>query len=122
MNGGGGYAGAGAGAGAGPNVVAMGGVRSNAGSRRNSEVDHCYAPEEASQYGEPAGYGKGNRASLDNMRDDGMSEAERRIAQIKQQRERDKERENAQKEMEVCASLRCTRVAGGRSAFVVEFV
>lgn len=99
MIGGGAYApSAGAGAGA-------GGGRSNPGSRRGSEVDHSYAAaaEESSLY-EPSVYSRGSRASSHQYEDDygnGKSEAERRIAQIKQQREREKERENALKEMEV---------------------
>lgn len=91
--GGGGAAGGGAYA-AGPSAhsaAAAGGgpMWSNPVSRRNSDADnYSYVGEEASQY----------------QQYDGMSEAERRIAQIKAQREKEKERENAMKEQEVSLS------------------
>lgn len=78
-----------------------GGVRSHPNSRRGSEVDrdYNYAAEEASIYEQPSGYRGGRRSYADG--DNDMSEAERRIAQIKLQRDRDRERENAEKEMQV---------------------
>lgn len=79
--------------------AAAAGVRSNPNSRRGSEVDrdYNYASEESSLY-EPSVYSRGGRQS---HADDDVSEAERRIAQIKLQRDRDRERENAMKEMQV---------------------
>ncbi len=102
--GGGGYN-AGAGTNANAVVVAApgqnGGVRSHPNSRRGSEVDrdYNYAAEEASVYEQPGAYRGGRRSYADAEND--VSEAERRIAQIKLQRDRDRERDNAQKEMQV---------------------
>lgn len=72
---------------AGPAASSAGGpMWSNPTSRRNSDADnYSYVGEESSQY----------------QHNDGLSEAERRIAQIKAQREKEKERENAMKEQEV---------------------
>lgn len=105
--GGGGYAPAAVPVGA---AVVAGGVRSHPNSRRGSEVDrdYNYASEESSLY-EPSVYSRGGGGGGGGGRqyyaeDDGyggMSEAERRIAQLKQQRERERERENAMKEMQV---------------------
>jgi hypothetical protein len=89
-----------------------GGVRSHPNSRRGSEVDrdYNYAAEEASVYEQPSSYRGGRRSHADA--DNEMSEAERRIAQIKLQRDRDRERENAEKEMQVSLCFVLKRLNG----------
>ena len=86
--------------GAGAMVAGGGGIRSHPSSRRGSEVDNSYgynqASDESSVYDQASVYrGRGY------SEEDSGNDAERRIAQIKLQRERDRERENALKEMQV---------------------
>ena len=97
--GGGGAGAAGPGAGAGAGAA----VRSHPNSRRGSEVDRDYLQlqqqlPQGSMYEEPSQ--ERSRYSVYGE-DDVRNDAELRIAQIKAQREKDREREIAQKEQQV---------------------
>ena len=104
------------GAGAGPGVMGGGGgvgvggggnIRSQPNSRRGSEVDPhgaaaaAAAAEESDYYNRGGGGGAGGARARQSYDEEGFTSAEARIAHLKAQREREKERENAENAMKV---------------------
>lgn len=92
-----------------------GAVRSHPNSRRGSEVDRDYVQpqpqplqqlQQGSVYEEPSQ----ERGRYSSYGDDDRSDAEVRIAQIKAQREKDREREIAQKEQQVRSCVCFTKL------------